>query len=274
MNARAVAAWSAAALTISLTTGNPVYRGLVVLIALNVLVALHRPRALLRPLVAGVCAAGVVATLITVFASHTGSHVLFRLPDAIPVLGGNVTLEALVFGLSTALGIAAAVMSGAALSVIVEPHEMVDALPRWLARSGAALGTALNLVPAVGRSATEIRDAQRMRGSSTGRIGDWPHVAVPVVLTAIEQSMALAEAMEARGYGAARRTHYVLQHWRGGDVLVAVLAVCGAMAFVALRIASVAPDWYPFPALSLPTVSLPALLACCTLAAPLAVWRR
>ena len=124
------------------------------------------------------------------------------------MIGGPLTLEAALFGLSTGIGIAAAVLAAAPLSLVLAPHALVDALPAALARTGAAIGTALNLIPGIARSATEIRDAQRMRGWRSRRVREWPDLAVPVVLTALEGSITLAEAMEARGYGSGMRTHY------------------------------------------------------------------
>src|ERR1019366_5795941 len=126
------------------------------------------------------------------------------LPAGIPVLGGPLTIEAAFFGVSTGLGIAAAVLAAAPLSLVLMPNSLVDALPSALAR----IGTALNLIPGIARSAGEIRDAQRMRGWRPRRIREWPDLAVPVVLTALEGSITLAEAMEARGYGSGTRTHY------------------------------------------------------------------
>ena len=114
---------------------------------------------------------------------------------------------------------------------------------------GAAIGTALNLIPGIARSATEIRDAQRMRGWRPGRVREWPDLAVPVVLTALESSITLAEAMEARGYGSGARTHYSAVVWRWSDIAVCVVAPAAAVAFVALRLAGVIGDWYPVPRL-------------------------
>ena len=176
-------------------------------------------------------AAGI-AIATTTLASHTGDHAFLVLPSGIPVIGGALTLEAALFGLSTGIGIAAAVLAAAPLSLVLQPHALVDALPRALARTGAAIGTALNLIPGIARSATEIRDAQRMRGWRSRRVREWPDLAVPVVLTALEGSITLAEAMEARGYGSGVRTHYSEQVWSREDVLVAVVAAAAAVLFV------------------------------------------
>jgi energy-coupling factor transport system permease protein len=274
MNPRALAAWSLSGITIALATGNPVYRLLVLLCAINVLTALRRPEVSLRGLLMALTVAAVVAIAITTLASHTGAHPFLVLPAGIPVIGGPLTVEAALFGAATGLGIAAAVLAAAPLSLVLEPHALVDALPAALARTGAAVGTALNLIPGIARSAVEIRDAQRMRGWRSRRIREWPDLAVPVVLTALEGSITLAEAMEARGYGSGARTHYSDQVWRRGDMVVAVVAPLAAALFVALRVGGWIGDWYPFPDLTWPAVELAGVACCLVLAIPLLVWRQ
>ena len=274
MNPRALAAWSVSGITIALATGNPVYRVLVLLCALNAVVALRRPDVSLRGLAIALVVAALVSIVLTTLASHTGVHAFLTLPSGIPVLGGPLTLEAAFFGASTGIGIAAAVLAAAPLSVVVMPNSLVDALPSALARTGAAIGTALNLIPGIARSATEIRDAQRMRGWRPGRVREWPDLAVPVVLTALESSITLAEAMEARGYGSGGRTHYTDVVWRAADVAVCVAAPAAAIAFVVLRVTGLIADWYPFPALSVPPVNVLGVACCLALAVPALVWRR
>ncbi|HXZ99783.1 MAG TPA: energy-coupling factor transporter transmembrane component T [Candidatus Binatia bacterium] len=273
MNPRALAVWSAAGLVIALSTGNPAYRAIVLLCGLNLVAARGRPGVSARPLLFGAGIAALIATLLTLLLSHTGAHVLFRLSPGIPAIGGAFTLEALAFGLATGLGIAAVVLAVAPLTLVCEPHELVDALPRPLARTGAAVGAALNLIPGTIRSAREIRDAQRMRGWRAGRVADWPAVAVPVVLTALEGSLTLAEAMEARGYGAQSRTHLATTAWRAGDTAVAVVSGSAAAMFLVLRFSGGAPDWYPFPLLSAPPVTIAAISCCACLVIPV-LWPR
>jgi energy-coupling factor transport system permease protein len=274
MNPKALAAWALSGVTIALATGNPIYRVLVLLCALNVVIALRRPEVSLRGLLIALLVAAAIAVATTTLASHTGNHAFLVLPSGIPVIGGPLTLEAALFGLSTGVGIAAAVLAAAPLSLVLEPHALVDALPAVLARTGAAIGTALNLIPGIARSATEIRDAQRMRGWRSRRVREWPDLAVPVVLTALEGSITLAEAMEARGYGSGARTHYTEEVWRRGDVVVAAVALAAMVVFVTLRIAGYIRDWYPFPDVTAPPVSIAGVACCLALAAPMLVWRR
>jgi energy-coupling factor transport system permease protein len=271
---RTWAAWTASALVVVLTSTNPVYRGLVLLVALNALLTFRRADASLRALFIAVGAAAAAATIINTLLSHTGEHTLFSLPGGIPGIGGRVTLDAVVYGLDVALGICAAVLAAAPLGRVLYPHDLLDALPRGLQRTAALVGSALNLVPGVARNAVQISEAQRMRGVHGTRLRDLRAVAAPIVLSALDDSLQLAEAMEARGFGSRTRTSYAAHHVDRHGVLV-VAASAGAVALVLVaRATGSLPDWYPFPTASIPDVEVLPLLACLLLAAPLLTWRR
>ena len=274
MNPRAWAAWSGAALVVVLTSTNPVYRALVLLVALNVLVSLRRPDATLRPLLIAVTAAGIVAAVLNTLLSHTGAHIVFSLPDQVPGIGGPITGEAALFGVDVALGVAAAVLAVAPLSRIMHPHDLIDALPRRMQRTAALTGAALNMVPALARSAVAINEAQRMRGSARGRRRDWQASAAPIVLSALDDSLQLAEAMEARGFGSGPRTQYVTAHLDRASIVGTVAAAAAIVLTVVARSVGQLPDWYPFPSASLPEVSVLPVIACLLLAFPLVAWRR
>ena len=271
MNARAIAAWSASTLGCVLLTNNPVYRGIILLSAVNfvVVVAPHR----FRPIGTGLMLAALFAIALNSLLAHVGVHVYAELPAWLPLVGGPLTIESAVYGLDIATGLVAAVLAAASLSLAADPTELIDALPSWLERTGAALAASLNFVPAIGRTFIAVSDAQRMRGWRPRRIVGWGEVLVPVMLTAIEDSVQLAEAMEARGYGATRRSHYPSAGWSWRDTAVvagSALALAG-MAFS--RASGLVGDWYPYPSLSLPPVEALAVLACLPLVLPALLWR-
>ena len=268
LSARAWLVWALAAVTVALVGNDPLYRALVALAALDVLVTWLPPGRRLRPLgIAALFAAGF-ATLINVLASHTGADVVVRLPDALPLVGGPVTLEALAFGGSLGLGLVAALLAVAPLSMILEPHDIVDAMPSPLERTGIAVASSMNLVAGFGRTFTAVRDAQRMRGWKPRGLRSWNEVLVPVMLTAIEDSVLLAEAMEARGFGAGRRSGYSTEKLGRRDVVVIAVAVAAAGIFVFGRVGGLDLDWYPYPALSWPPLEPAAVAGCLALAVP------
>lgn len=274
MNGRALAAWSAAGLVISLASNNPLYRGLVALAAINVMLAAGVGRRRLRPLLVAVGVMGLAAALLNPLLSHTGVHQLPGLPDWVPGLGGPLTLESLAYGAGSGLGLAAAVLALAPLTLCLESHQLVDALPRGLERTGTALAAGLNLVPGIGRSLTSVLEAQRLRGWRPRGPRSWLEILEPVFLTTIEDSIQLAESMEARGFGSGPRTRYQGRAMGPWDWLVAGLAALAALGFAGALAAGRLPEWQPYPALSPPLVSPLLVGACLLLLAPVLAWGR
>ena len=260
--------WSLAAVTVALSTANPVYRGLVALAALDVLLTWLPPGRRIKPLATAALFAASFAVLINVLASHSGVHVLARMPSDWPLVGGNLTVETLAFGGALGLGLVAALLAVAPLSLVLEPHDVVDAMPAPLERTGIAVATSLNLVSGIGRTFRAVSDAQRMRGWRPRGLRSWNEVLVPVLLTSIEDSVLLAEAMEARGFGAGKRTSYAVSASSRWDIAVVVTSLACAGVFVGLRLAGVPIDWYPYPTLIAPPIALLPLSCCVALALP------
>src|SRR4029077_9246172 len=148
LNARAVVAWSVTCIVIVLSTSNPAYKATVLAAALCALAAgvgLRR----LRGLLMGVLLIALFAVALNFLSAHLGTSVLFALPSQIPAIGGPYTLEALAFGATGGLPVAAAIISPAPFSLLLASHEVMDALPSALSRTGAAIAASLNLVPSV-----------------------------------------------------------------------------------------------------------------------------
>lgn len=272
MNPRAVAVWAVAGVMVALVTGNPVYRVLVLLIAANVLLRRRLPGRRLGALFTATAVAALTAVVLNLLLAHTGEHEILSLPASWPGIGGPVTMESGVFGVVTALGLAAAFLCVAGLSYLVEPDAAVDALPGFLERTGTVIAAALALVPALGRSFRSVREAQVARGWRPRGPRSWSDVLVPVVLTTLEDSIQLAEAMETRAFGSGSRTRLAPPRWTAGDGLVAVSAAVAAIAFIVARATGLTGEWYPYPTLSAPPISTPLLVACLLLAVPLLPW--
>jgi energy-coupling factor transport system permease protein len=268
MNPRALAAWSASGVVIVLAANNPVYRILVLLAAIDVLVVHHRPDRRVRSLLTALALATGIAVLISAALSHAGTHVLFAIPRWVPGFAGPVTLESAIFGLATGIGLSAGALVVAPLSMVLLPQQLVDGLPRQLERAGAALAAAVNMVPALGRSVGEVREAQLMRGWRPRGPRSAAEILVPVTLTSLENSIQLAESMEARAFGSGPRTRWQPPRWRAADVLIAVVAGVAAAVFVAGRVTGLVSDWYPYPTPALPDVNPMMVATCLALVVP------
>jgi len=272
MNARAVAAWTGACLFIVLFTTNPAYKALVLAAAFAALAAgagLRRMRRLLQ----GVAMIAGIDVALNFVSAHLGRTVLFALPDNIPALGGPYTLEALVFGAVNGTTVGAAILAAAALSLLTSPHDVMEALPKALSRTGTAIAASVNLVPSVANSFTQVSEAQRMRGWQPKGPRSWAEVVVPVVLTSVEGSIQLAESMEARGFGSGPRTSMDTRKLGQTDWLLITTSAIAVAMFILTHIAGWAAEWYPYPSITIPEIDIRPLIACCLLFTPAVLWR-
>jgi energy-coupling factor transport system permease protein len=267
-----VAAWTGACLFIVLFTTNPAYKALVLAAAFTALAAgagVRRMHKLLKA-VAIIAAIDVALNFIS---AHLGKTALFALPDNIPAIGGTYTLEALAFGTANGITVAAAILAAAALSLLTSPHDVMEALPKALSRTGTAIAASMNLVPAVANSFTQVSEAQRMRGWQPKGPRSWAEVVVPVVLTSVEGSIQLAESMEARGFGSGPRTSMDTKKLTPNDWLLITTSAIAVAVFTITHIAGWAVDWYPYPSLTIPELDTGPILACLLLFTPAVLWR-
>lgn len=230
-------------------------------------------------LVAGFVGAAGVA-LLNPLVSRVGMTVLWQGP-VLPVVGRfNVTAEAIAFGLGMALRLACVVSAFALYATAVSPDAALKILSRISFGSALILALAVRLFPAMTVDAARIMDAQRSRGLrlDTGNLGRRVLARGPIVdcllLRSLERAVQVAESMESRGYGRARRSAVPLEPWRPRDWLVAA-TTGGALALgVALTLAGPGRFEY-YPLLSSPVhradlAGVPALVGLTTFPAMLA----
>jgi energy-coupling factor transport system permease protein len=101
------------------------------------------------------------------------------------------------------------------------------------------LTASMQFIPVLARRAANIRDAQRSRGilldSRLGMIRHLPALAGPLLIQAFKLADELAEAMEARGFGAPGRRFRHEPNFRRMDWFVVALSISGSGAFFWLR---------------------------------------
>ncbi|MFQ5595329.1 MAG: ATP-binding cassette domain-containing protein, partial [Anaerolineae bacterium] len=223
--------WLTSALIAALSTRNPLYLIIIVLAATTVRVAWRgqSPTALAWGVIIrlGLMLWGVTALFDTLVA-HQGVTVLFTFPSGWPLVGGPITLESLVYGLISGMALTALLMAFATFNGAVDHFRLLQLTPAFMSQAGLILSIAVVFVPQMMAALQDIRRAQRLRGHKFRGMRDLLPLIVPLLGSALERAIGLAEAMEARGagspspadegrYSAARRL----------AVLVSVLAATG-----------------------------------------------
>ncbi|MBI9114228.1 energy-coupling factor transporter transmembrane protein EcfT [Sanguibacter suaedae] len=173
-----------------------------------------------------------------VFPADRGEPVL-TLPsvDIGPLhLFGPVSAEALLSGVSGGMQLAAMILAIGAAHCLADPLELLKHAPPALAGLSTALVIAVSVFPQLTRSVHDVRRAARLRGGRSGVRG----TLVPVLEGAMDRSLALAAAMEARGFGGARGTS------RPRSQTALVLGATVLLGFAAYGLLDDAwPSWAP-----------------------------
>ena len=154
---------------------------------------------------------------------HVGDSVLFRLPEALPLIGGPITAEALAYGAVSGLSFAVLLEWFGLFVARVPARDLAQLAPRSFHAVGLVVTLALGLAPSTRSRLREIQAAQAARGHRPRGVRDWLPLWVPLLVAGLEQASQLAEAMMARGYASTARLRK-----RDLGLIVAGLAIAAA----------------------------------------------
>ena len=128
-----------------------------------------------------------------------GETVLARLGDW-PILGQvDITLEAIVAGVSIGLRAAVTMVAFCVYSACVDPDRVLRALRPVAARSALTATLVSRLVPVAAADAGRLRDAARLRGPGAAAVGRGP-LARRLLAGSLDRAVDVAATLELRGY--------------------------------------------------------------------------
>lgn len=136
----------------------------------------------------------------TALSIHIGRIILFRLPSSWPIVGGAITLEAIIAGAVSGLGLLTILIVFAAFNAVVDHYQLLRATPSFLLQAGVVVTIAISFIPQLVLSAKDIREAQRIRGHRFRGVRDLLPLVLPLLANSLERAIQLAETMEARGF--------------------------------------------------------------------------
>jgi len=197
--------WLAAIMVTLTISRNPFYMGLTLLwITLVTLIArAQTPAQPDMPSISPVRFGLLVITMSALFNAltvHIGATVLFSLPDAIPLIGGPITLEALVYGALNGVVIAGLFAAFAVINLVVPVRALIRIIPRAYYSVAVVISIAVTFVPTTLRQLRQIREAQAVRGHRMRGVRSWLPLVMPLLVGGLERALQLAEAMMARGF--------------------------------------------------------------------------
>jgi energy-coupling factor transport system permease protein len=154
----------------------------------------------------------------------------------------DVTQESILFATSMSLRLFLAVAAFSIMTFTVHPDDLLKILSRYGVKSMTGLSIATRMYPTIAADSGNIEDAMKARGvefdkgNVIAKAKVRAPVMMPLLLNSMDRSMEIAEAMEARGFGARKRTSYydpVISPWQKAVMYLALAAVpFGLMMFI------------------------------------------
>lgn len=168
-----------------------------------------------------------------IFGGGQGEHILFTLPE-IPLpqwaagirLFGPVTAEQLLGGFYDGLRLATMLVCLGAANALANPKRLLRNVPGALYEVGTAVVVALSVAPQLVESVLRVRRARRLRAGRGGGMRALRGIVIPVLQDALDRSLALAAAMDSRGYGRRGEASKALRRTTGTLVVIGLMGVC------------------------------------------------
>jgi len=229
--------WALGLGTAASRTTNPLLLGLIAVVTGYVVASRRTDTPWARSYVVflrlGLVVIAIRTLLHVVFGGVGGTTVLVDLPQ-MPLprwaagvrLGGPVTAEGLVTALYDGLRLAVLLGCVGAANALANPKRLLRSLPAALYEVSVAVVVALTVAPQLIVSAGAVRRAQRLRGDASRGPRALRRLLVPVLTDALDRSLALAAAMDSRGYGRTGTVPAVIRRTTGALLLTGLLGLC------------------------------------------------
>jgi energy-coupling factor transport system permease protein len=126
----------------------------------------------------------------------------------------QVKQEAMLFATSMAFRLFLAMTAFCILTFTVHPDRLLQVLSKFGYKSMTGLSIATRMYPTIAADSGAIEDAMKARGVEFDAGGFVQKakarapVLMPLIMNSMDRSMEISEAMEARGFGAGKRSRY------------------------------------------------------------------
>ena len=239
-------AYFAAVIGLSMFLMHPVFLGISIFCGSAYLLYLKGGRAFARQMGFLLPVLLFTAVLNPVF-NHEGVTVLFYLHN-----GNAVTLEAVCFGLASAVLMGASILWFNCCNVVFTTDKIVYLFGRVIPSLSLLISMTLRFVPRFKEYLQNTVQVQRAMEPPKNKLGTLKQALTAFSATvswAMEQSIVTADSMKSRGYGAAGRTAYAIYRFETRDALALVVIALLALG-TGLPWLTGAISWSFYPAMS------------------------
>ena len=270
--------WLVAAMTYCILTYNPLYQILLLSTLISIAIRFRRP---LKTYITVAAVMSLIPLLVNTFLVHSGKTVVYEIPTQttlfsfkIPVLlvGGPLTLESMLMGLITSIFLLNMLTAFHTFNSMISPDDLTSIIPSRLPNLSMTASITLRFIPTLLDDYKSIKDAQISRGvridsgSQFERIRNQLSIIVPTIVTSLERGFSLAESMASRGYSRTR-TRFSIENTTASDRILHLTYLIGIAITLFGSYSGVLTYW-PYDSLTLPQISLTALIPLILIALP------
>jgi len=167
----------------------------------------------------------ILVVLINALMVHDGRTVLWRGPF-IPVFGRlTVSLEAIYYGFAMGIRLLDVISIFCLFNLMVHPDKAINLFSRLAGKSALVVALTARMFPLTAQKYENIRAVQQVRGVDfdrgplTEKVKKSSALLNCLMLSALEDSLEIAESMQARAFGSGPRSRYRHYRWQPRDTL-------------------------------------------------------
>jgi energy-coupling factor transport system permease protein len=201
--------------------------------------------------------------------TNAGATILWQGPR-LPVFGKiAISLEAVFYGAVMSLRLLDVISVFCLYNIMVHPDKVLNMLERFAFKSALVLSLATRMFPAMIRHLENIKEIQLVRGVDFAKgtfkqkLDKYVNLIYILLLSSLEDSMEIAEAMQARAFGSGRRTCFVRDAFKPEDFICTAAGIAALFAGIYGAIKGYGTmSFYPYlgPVISRGDISLLAFL--------------
>lgn len=163
--------------------------------------------------------------LINALMAHDGKTILWHGPF-IPVFGRvTISLEAIYYGLAMGVRLLNVISIFCLFNLIAHPDKVINLFSRFAGKSTLVIALAARMFPVMAQRYENIRAVQQIRGVDFSRgtlkekVQKSSLLINSLILSSLEDSLEIAESMQARAFGSGPRSRYRRHRWQPRDTL-------------------------------------------------------
>ncbi len=176
--------------------------------------------------------------LVNMIVSRSGQTILWESPR-LPFLGLlSISKESILFGLNMGFKLGLIISIFILYEVLMPAHKSFSFFSKFTPKSALTLILAALFVPQLKRRLSEVSLVMKIRGGEFDRgsylaklRARYPLLKIMLV-SSLEDSWQIAEALHMRSFGAGKRTYFTKDQWHRGDTLILSFALFSLAGFI------------------------------------------